>query len=101
METTIHRPEEGSAVVQVKGRFTTDESEGFLKAVEPLLGEKLRNLSLELSQLDFISSSGIRSLVMILKNCQANGTVLTLRNLTPQLKDILTLTALIDKFNVE
>ena len=100
MKTTISK--NGSNVlVTVKGRLTTDEAAGFLKDIEPLMEERNADIAMDLAGLDFISSAGIRCLVMLLKACQANGSKLTLRNLTAQLKDILTLTALMDKFNVE
>ena len=100
MVTTLNK-ENGKTTAAVKGRFTTNEAAGFLKDIEPLVNEKFEEITLDLSELEFISSAGIRCFVMLLKSCNANGSKLTLKNLTPQLKDIFTLTALIDKFNVE
>ena len=87
--------------VTLSGRFTTDEAAGFLKDIEPLMEERRADVSMDLAGLDFISSAGIRCFVMLLKACNANESTLTLKNLTPQIKDILTLTALIDKFKLE
>ena len=100
MDTVIKK--EGNVfLVTVNGRFTTDEATGFAKAAQPLMQEKSAAVVMDLAGLDFISSAGLRCLVMLLKACDANATELRLKNLTPQLKDILTLTALIDKFKVE
>ena len=85
----------------VTGRFTTDEAAGFLRDIEPLTEERRAEVYMDLSGLDFISSAGIRCFVMLLKACKANESTLTLKNLTPQIKDIFTLTSLIDKFKVE
>ena len=87
--------------VSIVGRFSTDEAEGFLAAIKPAMESRQVEVIMDLSQLDFISSAGIRCFVMLLKTCEANDSSLCLKNLTPQLKDIFTLTALIDKFHIE
>ena len=93
---------EGKTVnVTVSGRFTSDEAAPFLKSIDSLMDARQAEIVMDLSGLDFISSAGIRCFVMLLKACEANGSSLCLRNLTPQLKDIFTLTALIDKFHIE
>ena len=99
--TTTLTQQGGTAEVSVKGRFTTDETAAFLKDIEPLFNEKFAQVTMDLSELDFISSAGIRCFVMLLKACEANGSNLVLKNLTPQIQDIFTLTALIDRFNVQ
>ena len=100
MNTEVHA--EGKSVkVTLKGRFTTDEAAPFLKSIESLMDAKQTEIVMDLSGLEFISSAGIRCFVMLLKTCKANDSSLCLKNLTPQLKDIFTLTALIDKFNIE
>ena len=99
MKTTIEK--NGEAVnISIQGRFSTDEAAGFLKDLEPVMEERNKTVTMDLAELDFISSAGIRCFVMLLKTCQANNSTLWLKNLTPQLKDIFTLTALIDKFNI-
>ena len=89
------------ATVSVVGRFTTDEAAGFLKDIDPVMQEMFGQVTMDLSGLEFISSAGIRCFVMLHKACASTGTKLVLKDLTPQIRDILTLTALIDKFNVE
>ena len=92
----------GKAIeVSIVGRFSTDEAERFLSAIKPVMEASQSEIVMNLGQLDFISSAGIRCFVMLLKACDANGSSLRLKNLTPQLKDISTLTALIDKFHIE
>ena len=90
-----------SVTVTINGRFTTDEAAKFLKSIEPVMDTRQAEIVVDLSDLDFISSAGIRCFVMLLKACDANGSTLCLKNLTSQLKDIFTLTALIDKFHIE
>ena len=98
---TILTCEDNRFQIVVSGRFTTDEATGFLKEIDTAMQAKNAEIVMELSELDFISSAGIRCFVMLLKACTANASTLRLKNLTPQLKDIFTMTALLDKFNVE
>lgn len=100
METIITR-EDKSISVTVNGRLMTDEAAGFLKDIEPLMQESGASITMDLSGLEFISSAGIRCFVLLLKACQAKNNKLVLKNLTPQIKNIFTLTALLDKFDIE
>ena len=100
MTTTLSN-NAGTIEVTIAGRFTTDEAAPFLKDIEPLMEERGKTVVIDLAGLEFISIAGIRCFVMLLKACTANSTALRLKNLTPQIKDIFTLTALIDKFEVE
>ena len=97
MTTKLTR-EGADATVTVCGRFTSNEAE---QDIESLTSNRLENITIDLSGMDYISSAGIRCFVMLLKSCNAGGTRLTLKNLTPQIKDIFSLTSLLDKFNVE
>lgn len=100
MDTIINKKED-SIVVSVKGRLTTDEASGFLKDIEPLMAESKATIVMDLSELEFISSAGIRCFIMLLQGCKSKESVLRLRNLTPQIKNIFILTALLDRFEVE
>lgn len=100
METNITR-EGASALATVTGRLTTDEAAGFLQAIEPLMDESGLQITMDLGGLEFISSAGIRCFVMLLKACGAKGSTLKLKNLTPQIRNIFSLTALLDKFEIE
>ena len=87
--------------VTVSGRFTTDAATDFLQTMEPLMQKKGIAVVMELGEMAFISSAGLRCFVLMLKTFKAAGSTLTLRNMPPQISDIFTMTALIDKFTVE
>ena len=101
MDTILTR-DANQTIVCIKGRFATDEAASFLKKIDPLMQkDSVEEVVMDLAELEFISSAGIRCFVMFLKACEVNGSTLRLRNLTPQLKDIFSLTALLDKFTIE
>ena len=100
METIITN-ENKTVKVIVKGRLTTDETVGFLNEIEPLMSESRLDITMDLAELEFISSAGLRCFIMLLQSCKAKGSTLRLKNLTPQIKNVFSLTALLDKFEVE
>ena len=87
--------------ITVSGRFTSDAAPDFLQVVDPLMQKKGIIVVLELGEMDFISSAGIRCFVLLHKTFSACGSTLTLRNMPPQIVDIFRMTALLDKFTVE
>ena len=99
--TTKLSKEANVFMVSIAGRFTSDAAASFLKEIDPVIQESGCDVVMDLADLEFISSAGLRCFVVLLKACQANGSTLRIRNLTPQIRDIFTLTALIDKFVVE
>ena len=101
MTTNIKKVSDNSFIVEICGRFSADAAQDFLKAVDPLTKESRADIVLDLGGLDFISSAGLRCFVILLKASEANGSSLHLRNLSPTILDIFSLTALIDKFVIE
>ena len=89
------------ALICLKGDFTTDEAEGFQQKTAPVMAGGFDVAVMDLADLEFISSTGIRCFIMLLKACESKGTALKLRNLTPQIQDIFSLTALLDRFDIE
>ena len=77
------RSEGTATVVQVGGRIDADTAPGFEYACLQLVrgGEKV--VVLDLGGVQYISSAGLRSLLVIGKEQQGRGGVLRLANLTP------------------
>lgn len=100
MDTLISR-ENNDVEVVVTGRLTTDEADGFLKKIDPLMQENGLNITLNLAGLEFISSAGIRCFILLLMSCKSKESTLVLKNLTPQIRNIFNLTALLDKFDIQ
>ena len=100
MTTSVNRTDK-IAEVKIVGRLSTDEASGFLKEIGPLMEEEGLQINMDLEGLEYISSAGIRCFVMLLKSCRANGSSLKLCKLPPQIRNIFSLTAILDKFEVE
>jgi anti-sigma B factor antagonist len=77
------RVEEGG-VVRVQGRLDAAESDRALAALEKLPGP----LTLDCSQLDYISSAGISVIMQTWKRLNGQGSTLRLTGLTPRVRNV-------------
>lgn len=107
METIIKKIQNTDAtqerteyVVEITGRLSTKESDKFLEAIQPLLAEENSIITMDLTGMEYIASSGIRCFVLLLKNSKQNGTTLRLKNMQTQVKEIFVLTSLYEQFEV-
>jgi anti-anti-sigma factor len=86
--------------VTVRGEVdlaTASDLESFVRSA---LGEAPDGVVLDLAELTFIDSSGLRVLVALAKDAESRGTTLALRNLPRHAQRVLELTGLGDWFEV-
>jgi anti-anti-sigma factor len=81
----------GSAVVRLGGEFDVACEEHFDRIVEGLVAES-RTIVVDLSELSFIDSSGLRALLRAWKRCEAAGASLTVTPGTGQVSQAMALT---------
>ena len=74
--------EEGGALVcTLRGRLDTPASQEVMKAVQPLLEQADREIILDCRDLEYISSSGLRILLMLRKETGRKGGRLVIRGI--------------------
>ena len=88
MISILSRREGSATIVQVSGRIDVETAPSFQQAcVEAVRGaEKL--VVLDFGGVQYISSSGLRSLLVIGKELQERGGILRLANLTPSVSQL-------------
>lgn len=84
----------------LSGRLDTAASEQFAKDVKPLMEQAHRHIELDLARLEYISSSGLRILLTLLKQVHSKGGKLTIRNLTEGIREVFTLTGFFRIFDI-
>ncbi len=98
METNIIKGEK--TIVELTGRLDTASVGDFNEDVaETIANEK--NIVFDCEGLEYISSSGLRSLLNIHKQLKAEGGQLVLRNLQPAVKSVFDLTGFAVIMNIE
>lgn len=75
--------------VSVSGRMDATTARMFEDTVLPLLQKPGRPLTLDLAGLDYISSMGLRALLIIAKECSRKGAAMRLTCVRPDVYSIL------------
>ncbi|KWW28640.1 MAG: STAS domain-containing protein [Bacteroidales bacterium] len=100
METTIQEVD-GKLVATLSGEFDTAAAIDAEQALKPLLESSGRDLAIDCSELEYISSSGLRIFLNILKNARSSGNKVTLLGVNEVIRDVLELTGLVKLFELE
>jgi anti-sigma B factor antagonist/stage II sporulation protein AA (anti-sigma F factor antagonist) len=89
--------EAGDAVLaSVQGRIDLSNADAFKDAMAAALARAKRALIVDLSGVDYMSSAGLRSLMIVHKAAKVDGKTLALTALQPLLMEIFT----ISRFNL-
>lgn len=83
----------GNAIVlKPMGRIDQNTAQAFQEGLLAALdGGKDRAVALDMSGVDFLSSIGLRALMIAHKHCQANGARLALFALTPIVREVFSI----------
>lgn len=81
-------PGKGSQRVAIGGRLDTHTYEDLDEALAPLLTRQLHSLVLDLSELEYISSAGIRSIFKARKALAGHGGKVLVVNPQPQIQKV-------------
>jgi anti-anti-sigma factor len=92
------RHSEKVSLVDVNGRLTSYEAQGFREAIHGLLNQGHRNILLNLTALDYLDSSGIGELVRNYLTVVKKGGAMKVVGLAPKVEEILKVTQLYQVF---
>ena len=84
--------ENGKTRARVTGRLDTTNSEEFEKKMAPLLEGGNPDIEMDCSELEYISSSGLRLFLTLQKSVNARGGKLVFLNMQSAIKDIFNMT---------
>lgn len=100
MTTTI--TESGNQVIALfSGRLDTSSAITTAEAVKPLLEAENKEIILDCSQLEYISSSGLRIFLSIRKEATAHGSKVIVRNINADIRQVFVMTGFISLFEIE
>lgn len=92
--------QENTVVLAPIGCLDTAASAEFDAALNDAIAES-KAIRLDFSNLEFISSAALRSIVSARKKLAANGGSITLKSLTPLVREVFEMTGLINVFTIE
>lgn len=87
MKTTF-KEEDGCLMMAFEGRLDTAASAQTEKDMQVLKNCEGRNILLDCSALEYISSSGLRLFLATLKNAKAKGSLVSIKGLSADLRQV-------------
>lgn len=100
MKTTII--DQGDTLIaRLEGDLDTVAAQETGIALQPLMEAKERNIVMDCTALNYISSSGLRLFLSLLKSCKPNGNTLTIENMNDNIKKVFAMTGFSSLFNIK
>jgi anti-sigma B factor antagonist len=100
--TIASREVDGVTVLDLGGRITLGEGSVQLReAIRDLIGKGIKNILLNLGNVNYIDSSGLGELVSAFTTAKNQGAEVKLLNLTKKVHDLLQLTKLYTVFDIK
>ena len=100
MKTTLYE-KDGSMVAVFEGRLDTAAAPQCEQDLKPLNDCTAGEIVLDCNALEYISSSGLRILLNILKGAKATGSKVVMRHVNDDIKNVFKLTGFISIFEFE
>ena len=97
MKTTVQEVD-GKMVVALIGELDTAAAVEVEKELQVLNEHEGKDIIIDCTELEYIASSGLRFLLGILKKAKASGSVVTLKNVNDDIKNVFKLTGFINLF---
>ncbi len=88
-----------SAVIHVSGRLDSVTAPLFDTQISAAVDSD-RDLAIDCSELEYISSAGLRSFITVLKRTKAEGRTLTVSSLSPAIRTIFDMTGFTGIFKI-
>lgn len=90
----------GLTVCYVEGEIDINTSPDIKKSFEKILSKKMPNMVVNFSKVTYVDSSGLATLVEILKDMRTYGGKMKLSNLSPKIKSLFEITKLEKLFDI-
>jgi anti-sigma B factor antagonist/stage II sporulation protein AA (anti-sigma F factor antagonist) len=82
---------DGSIILSPSGRIDLTNAEGFKELLLQAVAAARETLVLDLSEVDYISSAGLRSIMIASKTGKPNGITLGIASMRPVVKEIFSI----------
>jgi anti-sigma B factor antagonist len=76
-------------VVSANGRLDGIYSSAFAKEVSELIAGTNPKILIDFAEIDFVTSAGIRAVLLLMKKAEASGAVFALCGVNPQVREVL------------
>lgn len=98
MEATIRKDDDNRVTLILDGRLDTSVTQQTQKEIEPLFNYKHCEIVIDCSRLEYISSSGLRMMMVINQRCRANQCDIFIKGLQEKVLDVFNTTGFVHLF---
>lgn len=88
LDVKVQQIKPGNFTVTPKGRIDSETHTVFSKKLQPVIEKKAKNVLINMSAVNYISSAGLGAVFNLMKQLKENGGELLLCNLQPQIKKV-------------
>ena len=99
MDIDIER-DEGIVTVSLSGRMDALSAQSFHRETEPLIGEAARGIVLDMTDLVFMSSGGLRVTLFLAKRLSARRSILVLYGLSEMVREVYSVSGFEQLLNI-
>lgn len=99
--TTQIKENGNQLIAQFNGRLDTAAAVPTAEAVKPLMEAAGKEIILDCTQLEYISSSGLRIFLSVRKEAAAHGSKVIVRNINSDIRQVFMMTGFISLFEIE
>ena len=92
---------ENKIVAQLSGRLDTTNAQLFETSIQPLIENANQEIEIDCTDLQYISSSGLRQFLALRKAVSAKGGKLVVSNVNNAIKDIFKMTGFSNLFEIK
>lgn len=101
MKVNIIKSDSNSITVTLDGELNTFAAQQFAKDVEPLMGEAGKEITMDFTNLSFISSAGMRTLLLLNKETVAKHGKIIIVGMSEDIRQIFALTGFDQMFEIK
>lgn len=98
---TIVKEQDGALVALFDGRLDTAAAAQTEQDLKPLMDSNGRDIFLDCTNLAYISSSGLRLFLSVLKNAKPKGSHVYIVNMNNDIRNVFTMTGFINLFELK
>ncbi|MBC3887220.1 anti-sigma factor antagonist [Acetobacterium paludosum] len=95
------KKENENTVVDMEGRLDTNTAPDFQKELEEYYNAQGFSLILDFEKLDFVSSAGLRVLLLIQKKSKALSGNMIIKNVKPEIQEVFNMTGFSEILTIE
>ena len=92
MKLNIVKNDDKQIVVALKGELDSNAAPKFATDMEPVMNEAGKEILLDFNELEYISSAGMRTILLVNKTALAKGGKVVIKGMSDDIKQIFHLT---------